>query len=112
MESMDDWLITEEYTPTIKYMMDNGINFTNFYMPTVGTGYTFNAEFAFNTGYYCPSTISSASILTKNVFPNAIGNVFNDNGYISKSFHFNTKEFYNREPMHKRFGYEEYVTSV
>jgi len=109
MESMDDWLITEEYTPTIKYMMDNGINFTNFYMPTVGTGYTFNAEFAFNTGYYCPSTISSASILTKNIFPNGIGNVFKDNGYTSKSFHFNTREFYNREPMHKRFGYEEYV---
>lgn len=110
MESMDDWMINEEITPTIKYMMDNGINFTNFYMPTVGTGYTFNAEFAFNTGYYCPSTTTSATIFTKNIYPNSIANVFNNNGYISKSFHYNTENFYNREVMHKRFGYEDYFS--
>jgi phosphoglycerol transferase MdoB-like AlkP superfamily enzyme len=68
MESMDDWIISEKYTPTIKYMMDNGINFNNHYMPNVGMGYTFNAEFAANTGYYCPTTESSASIYTKNLF--------------------------------------------
>jgi len=55
MESMDHGFINEKYTPTLKYMMENGINFTNHYMPHVGMGYTFNAEFAANTGYYCPN---------------------------------------------------------
>lgn len=110
MESMDDWIISEKYTPTIKYMMDNGINFVNHYMPNVGMGYTFNAEFAANTGYYCPSAESSASIFTKNAFPYSIGNVLKNLGYRTMSFHYNSKDFYNRESMHKRFGYDEYVS--
>ena len=44
MESMDDWIISEKYTPTIKYMVDNGINFKNHYMPNLGMGYTFVKE--------------------------------------------------------------------
>lgn len=110
MESMDDWIISEKYTPTIKYMMDNGINFVNHYMPNVGMGYTFNAEFAANTGYYCPSAESSASIFTKNAFPYSLGNVLKNLGYRTMSFHYNSKDFYNRESMHKRFGYDEYVS--
>jgi len=108
MESMDWCLINEKYTPTIKYMMDNGINFTNHYMPNVGMGYTFNAEFAVNTGYYCPTHESSASIYTKNSFPFAIANMFNNNGYTSNSFHFNVRNFYNRAVMHRQFGYKDY----
>lgn len=110
MESMDDWIISEKYTPTIKYMMDNGINFANHYMPNVGMGYTFNAEFAANTGYYCPSSESSASIFTKNAFPYSLGNVLKNLGYRTMSFHYNSKDFYNRESMHKRFGYDKYVS--
>lgn len=110
MESMDDWIINEKYTPTIKYMMDNGINFTNHYMPNVGMGYTFNAEFAANTGYYCPTTETSMSIFTKNSFPYSLGNVLKSVGYETRSFHFNTKDFYNRASMHKRLGYDEYIS--
>jgi len=108
MESMDLALINEKYTPTIKYMMDNGINFTNHYMPNVGMGYTFNAEFAVNTGYYSPTHESSASIYTKNSFPFGVANMFNNNGYTSNSFHFNVRNFYNRAVMHRQFGYKDY----
>lgn len=108
MESMDDWIISEKYTPTIKYMMDNGINFTNHYMPNMGMGYTFNAEFAANVGYYCPSSETSLSIYTKNVFPYSLGNILKNIGYRTGSFHFNTKDFYNRGTMHKRIGYDKY----
>lgn len=110
MESMDDWVINKKYTPTIKYMMDNGINFTNHYMPNVGMGYTFNAEFAANTGYYCPTTESSATIYTKNTFPYSLGNILKKEGYKTSSFHYNTRAFYNREVMHKRMGYDKYVS--
>ena len=90
--------------------MDNGINFKNHYMPNVGMGYTFNAEFTANTGYYCPSSESSASIFTKNAFPYSLGNILKNFGYRTASFHYNTKDFYNREAMHKRFGYDKYVS--
>ena len=89
-------------------MMENGINFVNHYMPNVGVGYTFNAEFAVNTGYYCPSTETSASIYTKNSFPLSLGNLATREGYTTKSFHFNGRNFYNRATMHKQFGYKEY----
>lgn len=108
MESMDDWMITEQYTPTLRYMMDNGINFTNHYMPHRGTGYTFNAEFAMNTGFYCPRGVSSTSVYVNHSFPYAMPAMFGEEGYRVSSFHFNGPEFYNRKSMHRRFGYEEY----
>ena len=108
MESMDDWLITEKYTPTIKYMMDNGINFANHYMPPLGTGFTFNSEFAMNTGFQCPTNASSASFYTSNSYDYAMPNQFAKNGYNVNSFHFNDKNYYNRNSMHIKFGYEQY----
>lgn len=108
MESLDDWLINDEYTPTIKYMVDNGISFENHYMPNVGSGYTFNSEFSMNTGFICPSNISSASVFTSNSFPYAMPNRFKDNGYNTNSFHFNSKNFYNRQSMHSKMGYNHY----
>lgn len=110
MESMDDWLITEEYTPTIKYMMDNGINFTNHYMPNMGTGFTFNSEFAMNTGFQCPASSSSASTYTSNTFEFAMPNLFAKDGYNVNSFHFNDKNYYNRNSMHIKFGYKNYYS--
>lgn len=108
MESIDEWMITEKYMPTIKYMMNNGINFKNHYMPNMGMGYTFNAEFAANTGYYCPSDESSASVYTRNTFPLSFANLLNGEGYRATSFHFNNKNFYNREAMHIMMGYDRY----
>lgn len=108
LESMDDWMISEKYTPTLKYLMDNGINFDNHYMANCGTGYTFNAEFAMNTGFYCPTTTSSASIFTNNNYPYALANLFKNSNYNTNSFHFNGENFYNRKVMHKLFGYNSY----
>ena len=108
MESIDDWMINDKYMPTVKYMMESGINFTNHYMPNVGVGYTLNAEFAANTGFYCPSTETSASIFTKNSFPYALASMANEKGYIGNSFHFNGKNFYNRLGLHRQFGYKDY----
>ncbi len=108
LEGIDTWMIDKKYTPAMCYMMDNGINLTNHYSPMFGTGHTFNAEFAFNTGYFSPLSAVSATNFSSNKFPFAMPNLFKEQGYTTNSFHYNTSEFYNRGIMHKSFGYEEY----
>lgn len=108
MESMDNWMISEKYTPTLKYMMDNGINFVNHFAPTFGTGYTFNTEFTFNTGFHTPKSAVTAVNFSSNAFPYSLPNLFKEAGYSVNSFHYNNSEFYNRGIMHKSFGYEGY----
>ncbi len=108
LEGIDTWMIDDKYTPTMRYMMDNGLNFTNYYSPTFGTGHTFNAEFAFNTGYFSPLSAVSATNFSSNYFPHSLANLFKEQGYSANSFHYNTSEFYNRGIMHKNFGYEAY----
>ncbi|MDO4618904.1 MAG: sulfatase-like hydrolase/transferase [Clostridia bacterium] len=110
MESMDTWLITEKYTPTIYQMMEEGINFTAYNPPLFGSGYTFGSEFAFNTGLYTPASAVTAANFSKNSFPYSVANMFRKNGYTANSFHFNHAEFYNRGVMHKSLGYETYNT--
>ncbi len=108
LEGIDTWMIDKKYTPAMCYMMENGLNFTNYYSPTFGTGHTFNAEFAFNTGFFSPLSAVSATNFSSNYFPYSIANLFAGEGYTANSFHYNTSEFYNRGIMHKNFGYEAY----
>lgn len=108
MESMDDWLITPEDTPTIYKMMSEGINFTNMYTPDYSSGYTFNTEFAFNTGVYPYSNGNVAYSLQRNAFPYSIANTFADAGYSVNSFHSRISTYYNRGQMHEAFGYTKY----
>lgn len=108
MESIDTWMINEKYTPTIKYMMDNGINFKNHFAPTFGTGYTFNTEFTFNTGFYTPKSSPTAVNYSSNSYPYSLPKLFRQEGYSANSFHYNNSEFYNRGIMHNSFGYEHY----
>lgn len=110
LESIDDWLISEKYTPTMKYMMDNGINFSDHYAPIFSSGATFNSEFTLNTGTYSPNGGNAAYSFSKNTFSQSLPNLFKEAGYVAKSFHFNEPEFYNRALMHKNFGYEKHIS--
>jgi len=110
MESMDDWVITEETTPALYYLMNNGINFDNYFAPVFGAGGTFNAEFTLNTGFHSPSSGNAAYAFNKNVFPQSLANVFKENGYSVNSFHYNTGAFYNRTIMHETFGYDNHYS--
>lgn len=110
LESMDDWLISPETTPTIYRLMNEGINFKNHIASPFGGGYTFNSEFALNTGYYTPKSTSSASIYGYNEFPYTMPKLFKAKGYSANQFHYNKMEFYNRATMHKAFGYEDYIS--
>ena len=110
LEGIDDWMITEQSTPVMKYMMENGINFSNYYAPQHGTGLTLGAEFCFHTGYYTPKSGVSPINYTSNYFPYATPRLFAEKGYSVNSYHFNNSEFYNRGLMHNTMGYEKYYS--
>ena len=109
MESMDDWMVNEETTPTIYNMMQHGFNFNNHYSPGYVTGETANTEFIANTGMY-PSInkLSPNYAYVDNSYPYSIANLFKKEGYITNSFHRSSGYIYNRENMHLSFGYSKY----
>ncbi len=110
MESMDDWLISDELTPTISQMMDEGINFTNMYTPGYGGVRTFNTEFCVMTGIYLPTDGNLAFSYCTNDFSQSLANLFRAEGYTANTFHYNQSIFYNRGVMHPAVGFEEYVS--
>lgn len=109
MESMDDWMVNEEVTPTMYEMMHHGFNFTNHYSPSYVTGETANTEFVANTGMY-PSInkLSPNYAYVDNNYPYSIANLLKKEGYITNSFHRSSGFIYNRENMHLSLGYNKY----
>lgn len=109
MESIDDWMITEQDTPTISKMMGEGINFTNFYTPGYGTARTLNSEFCMNTGIYLPTTGRYVFDYVTNAFNQSIASQMTANGYSSYVFHYNDPDFYSRGVFEPAMGYADYV---
>ncbi len=110
MESMDDWLITPEDTPTICQMMEEGINFTDFYTPGYGTARTLNSEFCMNTGIYLPTTGKYVFDYVTNDYRQSMAGRMVANGYSAEVFHYNTREFYSRGVFEPAMGYDGYNT--
>ena len=108
MESMDDWMIGD-HTPTIQKLMDEGINFTNFYTPGYGGIRTFNTEFCINTGSYLSSQSGYAFDYVTNTYNQSLASQLREEGYSAKTFHYNDPTFYSRGEFSPAMGYEEYV---
>lgn len=108
MESMDDWLIGP-HTPTIRRLMAEGINFTNFYTPVYGGIRTFNTEFCTNNGMFLSSQGGYAFDYVTNSFDHSLANTLKRQGYSPKVFHYNTPSFYSRGVFSLAMGYDEYV---
>lgn len=113
MESMDDWLVNEDVTPTMYMMMQHGFNFNNHYSPAYVTGETANTEFIANTGMY-PSIdrLSPNYAYVNNNYPYSIASLFKNEGYTVNSFHRSNGFLYNRSIMHISLGYEKYHSYV
>ena len=109
LEGTDNWLITEEETPTLYNMMKDSINFTNHFSYYNGGGSTFNSEFAVNTGFITPlSYTQNAYTFNKNYFPYSLANLFKNEGYSVNAFHMNNSEYYSRGTNYKNWGYDNY----
>ena len=108
MESMDDWMIGD-HTPTIRKLMEEGINFTNFYTPPYGGIRTFNTEFCINTGSFLSSQGGYAFDYVTNTYKQSLASVLTEAGYSAKTFHYNDPNFYSRDVFSEAMGYEDYV---
>ena len=108
MESMDDWMITPEHTPTIYGMMNSGINFTNFYTPGYGGARTINSEFCVNSGIYLPTTGKYVFDYVTNKFNQSMASQLVANGYSAEVFHYNSPDFYSRGVFEPALGYNAY----
>ena len=110
MESMDDWMITEEDTPTLVRLMEEGINFTNFYTPFYGSARTLNTEFCANSGIYLPTNGHYVFDYVTNDFNQTMAAQLTDNGYSAEVFHYNEPAFYSRGVFEPAMGYNKYNT--
>lgn len=110
MESMDDYAITPQDTPTLYRLMNEGINFTNFYTPGYGGARTINSEFCFNSGIYLPTTGAYVFNYVTNHFNQSIASQLVANGYSAEAFHYNTPDFYSRGVFEPALGYNTYNT--
>ena len=108
MESMDDWMITPEDTPTLHRLMDEGINFTSFYTPGYGTARTLNAEFCMNTGIYLPTNGNYVFDYVTNSFKQSLASQLTQSGYSAEVFHYNDPDFYSRGVFEPAMGYGAY----
>lgn len=112
MESIDSWIIDEDTMPTLKYMMDTGLNFTNRYSPFFNGGQTINSEFALNSGMYAISDQDTIYDIDNVDYTYSLANVLKNNGYRVNSFHANSANFYNRGNFHKWLGYDNHYSAV
>lgn len=108
MESMDDWMITPEDTPTLYRLMGESISFTNFYTPGYGTARTINSEFCMNTGIYLPTNGDYVFDYVTNGFNQSIASQATANGYSAEVFHYNDPAFYSRGVFEPAMGYNAY----
>lgn len=112
MESIDSWIVDEETMPTLKHLMDTGLNFTNRYSPFFNGGQTINSEFALNTGMYAISDKETIYDIDDVDYSYSIANVLKNSGYKVNSFHANSGEFYNRTNFHNRLGYDHHYSAL
>lgn len=112
LESVDDFVLNAENTPTLARLMEEGICFSEFYTPQYTNGYTFNTEFAAQTGVYPYTNGTAAYTLSRSAFPQTIASLLAEQGYRTGSYHKSEAQFYNRGAMHQAFGFEQYHSAL
>ena len=108
LESIDNWLVTDETMPTLYNLSNEGLNFTNRYAPFFGSGMTINSEFASITGLYAVTNDKAIYNYSYNNYDYSLPSLFKNNGYVANSMHMNSGAFYNRHDFHVGLGLTEH----
>ncbi len=107
-ESFSPVCISEQLTPTLYKLSNNGIVFKNFYNCFPNT--TTNGEYSFVMGLMPnmsrTKVASSFDDSIGNYLPYALGNIYKDMGYGAYGYHNYYGTFYDRTITHANLGYD------
>lgn len=103
-ESFSPYVISETLTPTLYKMVNEGMNFTQFYNPIWGVS-TLDGEYVNCQGLLPKSGVWSMWRSAENYLPFTLGNQFKRLGYNTLAYHNHTFDFYNRDESHPNLGY-------
>ena len=106
-EAFSPYVISEELTPTLYKLANNGFVFTNFYQPN-WTLSTTGGEFSVMTGLI-PNWIKSSNsfkVSGDNDMPVGLGWMFRELGYSTLAYHNNSYTYYSRNKTHPNLGYD------
>lgn len=108
LESIDTWLLTEDYMPNLYQLQQESVDFTDNYTPLYSSAATFSTEFTANTGMVIPASGISTSAYTDYAYPYSLANLFKAAGYRAQTFHPSVSTIYNRGLTHTNLGYSAY----
>lgn len=108
LESIDDWLVTEDIMPTLTSLKERGWNFKNYYAPAFGSSMTINAEFSALTGLHSPQRENISLTYLKNAFPYSLVNLFINKDYSANSIYYDSGILYNRSSLHQKLGFNKH----
>lgn len=108
-EAFSDVALTEELTPTLYRLSQNGITFHDYYQPSWG-GSTVTGEYSFLIGLVPVNAVESMTDTIGKDLGFTMGHQLMDQGYFSRAFHNGDYDFYNRNLTHENLGYEQFVS--
>ncbi len=110
-ESIQNFLLDTQFngnyvTPNLKRLADEGLYFSNFYaQESVGT--SSDSEFTFNTSLM-PANSGTVFVSYWDRDYVTIPKLLKEQGYYTFSMHGNNCSFWNRNNVHKEFGYDNF----
>ncbi len=108
MESIDTWMLQEEYMPNLYALQQESIQFANHYTPIFISAATFNTEVMTMTGIIPPTYGFNGSGYLHNAFPLSLPSLFKNAGYTAQTFHTSNPHIYNRGTIHTNWGMDAY----
>ena len=98
--------VSQELTPTLYSLINDGFKFENFYTPNNLS--TIGGEFQAITGLYPDNTILKTWRSGNNTFPNGLAKKFKEQGYNTYAYHNNSYAFQDRHKYLKSQGFTNY----
>lgn len=111
VESGNEIMLNSKYYPNMQRLVENGLHFTNNYSPRniCSTG---NNEMGAMISLYSINNNCTANVYQNNTYFESIFNLFNQEGYITNSFHDYYDWYYDRSVIHKNMGSGTYYDAV
>lgn len=103
-EGFSSLALSEQYTPTLYMMANEGYKFINFYNPLWGVS-TSDGEYVQCTGLIPKAGVWSMKLSSANWLPFTMGNQFSKLGSKTVAYHNHYAEYYGRTESHPNLGY-------